>query len=139
MDTEKIKKNRIFLCLILLLPTIYTVWFFSDFFGISRYYVEPINKTFNSLKPVDKSCNIDADCKIARIDCAPCSRLSTGSAVNKNYQPFCPLEYLLVACRPAPPPWAVALKAVCINHSCVGTQKDENKDTPMEFFTNFVQ
>ena len=77
-----------------------------------------VNNIFNSLKAIDNSCNSDADCVMAQVDCSPCAFGSKGVAVNKNYKPLCPFKPGSWPCPQALPEW-YGYAAVCKNNRCV--------------------
>ena len=77
-----------------------------------------ISNAINYLKPIDKSCSKDGDCKMAQIDCSPCAFGSKGTAVNKNYKPLCPFKPRMYPCPQAVPEWA-SYEAVCERGKCV--------------------
>ena len=101
------KSIKITITIITLLILFYATFFYS------------FNQVINSFQPVDKSCTQDEDCKIGRTDCPLCNLYSEGDAVNKNYEPNCPLPPLYhINCTNQKPPWMTDLKPICKNNKC---------------------
>lgn len=83
------------------------------------FYFLPVNRIVNSFHFVNKTCITDDDCKMGWTDCALCSAYARGAAINKDYQPFCPLpKPFKIKCPAEAPPWYYAFEAVCENNKC---------------------
>ena len=82
------------------------------------FYSYMINNKVNSINEVNVSCQVDSDCEMKQIDCASCRYSSRGEAVNKIYEPTCPISTSSF-CPTAEPDWAMNFQAVCENNLCV--------------------
>ncbi len=82
-------------------------------------YFLPINRIINSFYPINKTCIVDEDCKMGWADCELCETYAKGAAINKDFQPFCPLpKPFKLKCPLEAPPWYYGFKAVCENNKC---------------------
>ncbi|HZX34753.1 MAG TPA: hypothetical protein VFF09_05220 [archaeon] len=93
--------------------------FILSIIGVSEVYSFPVNNALNSVVPINNSCTVDEDCKMAAVDCSVCAISSKGGAVNKNFNPFCPIPEIGAICATALPKWETCFKAVCENKKCV--------------------
>lgn len=74
------------------------------------------NSLFNPITPSDKKCVVDADCVFWSVTCGDSCGFGKHDAVNKNYQPFCPIEISTAGCPSVPYPFR---QTECKSNVCV--------------------
>ncbi len=97
---------------ILIIFAILVLFLFLSFSGLFNI----LNKTLNRFiaGTPDKNCNIDSDCALKKTSCGVCE---CGDAVNKDWNRFCPLSYLVMAyCQDCIDPTSFDVK--CVNNQC---------------------
>lgn len=95
--------KKIFLVLIIIL----IIFLLFILIFPKSYLNEPLNKIVAGIP--DKDCNLDSDCIYLKTTCSYCD---CGEAINKNWKPFCPFEYVRCDMACLPP------KVKCIENKC---------------------
>ncbi len=112
------KGKRIWFFWVALVFAVFSFHSLMSVMGISQYYSDQLNNFSNRFVDVDRSCVVDSDCVMKQVDCSPCEYGSRGDAVNKNYNPSCPVPEPGIMCPMLVPQW-MAYEVACEDNQCI--------------------
>jgi len=104
------RKNIIFIALAFIIVILISSWLY-----FSGGTIKVDNYLNNLVNPIDRNCSVSSDCKLATTNCDFIGCML--DAVNKNWEPFCPIPRLVGACAQ----FQTNQKEECINNTCVVT------------------